>query len=51
MQMNLFERHTINTESVNREQVATRITNLISMIEKSYALMARIQKLSMINYL
>lgn len=51
MQMDLFERHIINTEGVNPEQAATRVTDLISMIEKSYALTARIQKLSLMNYL
>jgi flagellar hook-associated protein 3 FlgL len=51
MQMDLFERHIINTEGVNPEKAATRVTDLISLIEKSYALTARIQKLSLMNYL
>ncbi|CAN7227703.1 flagellar hook-associated family protein [Aminobacter sp. LjRoot7] len=51
MQMDLFERHIINTEGVNPEKAATRVSDLISMIERSYALTARIQKLSLMNYL
>lgn len=51
MQKDLYEGYIIKSEGVNPERAATRVTDLISMIEKSYALTARIQQLSLMKFL
>lgn len=51
MQMDLFERHILNTEGVDPYRASTMVTDLMSQIEKSYALTARIQQLSLMNFL
>lgn len=51
MQMDLFERHILDTEGVDPYEASTRVTDLLSMIERSYAITARMQQLSLMNYL
>lgn len=50
-QMDLFERHILNTEGVDPYKASTMVTDLLSQIEKSYALTARIQQLSLMKFL
>ncbi|MEO5323403.1 flagellar hook-associated family protein [Mesorhizobium sp. CC13] len=51
MQMDLFERHILDTEGVDPYRASNRVSELLSQIEKSYAITARIQQLSILNYL
>ncbi|WP_269932401.1 flagellar hook-associated family protein [Aminobacter sp. HY435] len=51
MQMDLFERHILDTEGVDPYRASTMVTDLLSQIEKSYALTARIQQLSLMKFL
>ncbi|MCX7303228.1 MAG: flagellar hook-associated family protein [Hyphomicrobiales bacterium] len=51
VQADLFERMTIDTEGVDPYEAASRVQDLLSHIETSYALTARIQQLSLLKYL
>ena len=51
MQIDVFQRHILDTETVDPYEAATRVTDLLSMIERSYAITARMQQLSLMNYL
>lgn len=51
MQIDLFERQILSTEGVDPYEASTRVTDLLSQIEKSYAITARIQQLSILNYI
>jgi flagellar hook-associated protein 3 FlgL len=51
MQAELFERMIIDTEGVDPYEAASRVQDLLSHIENSYALTARIQQLSLLRFL
>ena len=51
MQADLFERSIIETEGVDPYEAASRVKELLSHIETSYALTARIQQLSLLRFL
>lgn len=51
MQADLFEKHILDTEGVDPYEAATRVSNLLSQIETSYALTARMQQLSLLRFL
>ncbi len=51
MQATLFERHIIEMEGVDPYEASTRVADLLSHIETSYALTARIQQLSLLRFL
>ncbi len=51
MQANLFEKHISDTEGVDPYEAATRVSDLLSQIETSYALTARIQQISLLRFL
>jgi flagellar hook-associated protein 3 FlgL len=51
MQIDLFERNIIDMESVDPYEASTRVTSLLTQIETSYALTARIQQLSLVRFL
>jgi flagellar hook-associated protein 3 FlgL len=51
MQADLFERSIIETEGVDPYEAANRVKDLLSHIETSYALTARIQQLSLLRFL
>ena len=51
IQMNLMSTHINALESVDPYEAATRVNSLMTQIETAYALTARIQKLSLLNYL
>ncbi|TPM36946.1 flagellar hook-associated family protein [Mesorhizobium sp. B2-3-4] len=50
-QVDLFERHILDLEAVDPAEAATRVANLTQQIENSFALTARLQQLSLLNYL
>lgn len=50
-QIDLFERHVQDMEGVDPYEAATRVSDLLAQIELSYSLTARIQQLSLVNYL
>jgi flagellar hook-associated protein 3 FlgL len=50
-QIDLFERHILDLEAVDPAEAATRVANLTQQIENSFALTARLQQLSLLNYL
>lgn len=50
-QGSLIEQHILATEGVDPYEVATRINDLLSHIDSSYALTARMQKLRLLNFL
>ena len=50
-QVDLFQRNLIDLEGVDPYEASTRITSLLSQIETSYALTARMQQLSLVNFL
>jgi flagellar hook-associated protein 3 FlgL len=50
-QGSLLEQHILATEGVDPYEVATRINDLVSHIETSYALTARLQNLRLLNFL
>lgn len=50
-QIDLFDRHILDLEGVDPYEAATRVNDLVSQIEKSFALTARIQQLSLLNFL
>ena len=51
MQADLFERHLLDMEGVDPYEASTRVADLLSHIETSYALTARIQQLSLLRFL
>ena len=51
MQATLFEKHILDMEGVDPYEASTRVADLLSHIETSYALTARIQQLSLVKYL
>jgi len=51
MQADLFERAIVETEGVDPYKAASRVQDLLSHIETSYALTARIQQLSLLRFL
>jgi flagellar hook-associated protein 3 FlgL len=51
MQIDLFKTNIIDMESVDPYEASTRVNSLLSQIEMSYALTARIQQLSLVRYL
>lgn len=50
-QVDLFERHIIDLEGIDPYEAANRVNDLMSHIQTSFALTARIQQLSLLNYL
>jgi flagellar hook-associated protein 3 FlgL len=50
-QVDLFERHIVDLEGVDPTEAATRVADLTTHIETSFALTARLQQLSLLNYL
>ncbi|TGR48766.1 flagellar hook-associated family protein [bacterium M00.F.Ca.ET.199.01.1.1] len=50
-QIDLFERHILDLEAVDPAEAATRVADLTQHIETSFALTARLQQLSLLNYL
>lgn len=51
LQADLFERHILDLEGIDPYEASTRVADLLSHIETSYALTARIQQLSILKYL
>lgn len=51
LQMNILSTQIGNLESVNTYEVATRVTDLQTQIESSYALTSQLQQLSLVKYL
>lgn len=51
MQADLFESSILETEGVDPYEAANRVNDLLSQIETSYALTARIQQLSLLRFL
>lgn len=51
MQVSLFKTGLQELEGIDPYEAQTRVTNLLTQIETSYALTARIQQLSLLNYL
>ena len=51
MQVNLFEKNILQLEGVDPYEASTRVSSLLTQIETSYALTARIQQLSLVKYL
>lgn len=50
-QVDLFTRNLDNLQGVDPYEASTRISSLLSQIETSYALTARLQQLSLVNFL
>ena len=50
-QVDLFEKHILDLEGVDPAEAATRVADLTQHIETSFALTARLQQLSLLNYL
>ncbi len=51
IQIGIFQQHIASMEQVDPDAAATRVTALLTQIETSYALTARIQNLSLLNYI
>jgi flagellar hook-associated protein 3 FlgL len=51
MQADLFERSIMETEGVDPYEAANRVSDLLSHLETSYAITARIQQLSLLRFL
>lgn len=51
MQIELFKNNILDLEGVDPYEASTRMNSLLSQIETSYALTARIQQLSLVKYL
>ncbi|MBX3582151.1 MAG: flagellar hook-associated family protein [Rhizobiaceae bacterium] len=51
VQSDLFERLLIDTEGVDPYEAASRVSDLLSQLETSYAITARIQQLSLLRFL
>jgi flagellar hook-associated protein 3 FlgL len=50
-QVDLFQRNLQDLEGVDPYEASTKITSLLNQIETSYSLTARIQQLSLVNFL
>jgi flagellar hook-associated protein 3 FlgL len=50
-QVNLFDKHLSGLVSVDPYEASTRVSNLLTQIETSYALTARIQQISILRYI
>ncbi len=50
-QIDLFNRHVLDLEGVDPYEAANRVNDLMSHIQTSFALTARIQQLSLVNFL
>ncbi|MER8921449.1 flagellar hook-associated family protein [Mesorhizobium sp. M0802] len=50
-QVDLFEHHILDLEGVDPAEAATRVADLTQHIETSFALTARLQQMSLLNYL
>lgn len=50
-QINLFKQHILDIVGVDPSEAATRVSDLMSHIQISFALTARIQQLSLLNFL
>jgi flagellar hook-associated protein 3 FlgL len=50
-QVDLFQRNLQDLEGVDPYEASTRITSLLNQLEASYSLTARIQQLSLVNFL
>ncbi|OQM77051.1 flagellar hook-associated family protein [Manganibacter manganicus] len=50
-QTDLFKKHLLDLEGVDPYEAATRVNDLMTHIQTSFALTARIQQLSLLNYL
>ncbi|MGL4397205.1 MAG: flagellin, partial [Hyphomicrobium sp.] len=51
IQMDIISTHVGKLESVDPAEVSVRVTALMTQIETSYALTARLHQLSLVNYL
>jgi len=51
MQVDVFKRHILDLEGVDPYEAANRVNDLVTHIQTSYALTARIQQLSLLNFL
>jgi flagellar hook-associated protein 3 FlgL len=51
LQLDIFSREITGLENVDPFEAATRVTTLMTQLETGYALTARIQRLSILNYL
>ena len=51
MQASVFEKHVVTLQGVDPYEASTRVADLLSSIETSYALTARIQQLSLLRFL
>ena len=51
MQIDIIATHIGALEAVDPYEASTRVSTLMTQIETSYALTARIQRLSLLNYL
>ncbi|CAI2933349.1 flagellar hook-associated family protein [Aminobacter niigataensis] len=51
VQVDLYERYILDTEGVDYYVASARVADLVSQIDRSYALTARIQQLSLMKYL
>jgi len=50
-QTELFEKHILDVEGVDPYEASSRVSNLLTQIETSYALTARLQQLSLLKFL
>lgn len=50
-QIDLFNRHIVDLEGVDPYEAANRVNDLLTHIQTSFALTARIQQLSLLNFL
>lgn len=50
-QVDLFNKHILDLEGVDPNEAATRVNDLVTHIQTSFALTARIQQLSLLNFL
>lgn len=50
-QVNLFNKHILDLEGIDPNEAATRVNDLVTHIQTSFALTARIQQLSLLNFL
>ena len=50
-QVDLFNKHILDLEGIDPNEAATRVNDLVTHIQTSFALTARIQQLSLLNFL
>lgn len=50
-QQNIFNTQIVNLEGVDQFEAATRVTTLFTQLQSAYALTARVQQLTILNYL